>query len=206
MKPSFEKTDGGRKVPVRKLQEAEQRFLPQNDTCKTEFCTVKDQNVLPTTEAILFSFYVSGFVDGEGSFSVSFRELRRTNIGIEVTPSFSIGQNKTVKNYALLLRIRNLFQGGAIRSDSKRNGFYKYETRSLVHIRKYVIPFFTSYPLHTQKSDDFEYFCKICSLMAAKHHLNLKGITQIIDLAEKMNPSGTRRLPISRLRALLKKR
>lgn len=153
----------------------------------------------------LFSSYVSGFVDGEGCFSVSFRRVSRMKFGVEVRPSFSIGQNKTTLNYQLLERIRDLFQVGAIRSDSKRKGFYKYETRSLDDIRKHIIPFFKSYPLYTQKSEDFKYFCKICSLIAAKQHLNTKGLTCIIDIAEKMNPSGKRRILLSDIRALLKK-
>ena len=156
-------------------------------------------------EDLLFCSYVSGFVDGEGCFSISFRKVERMTFGVEVRPSFSIGQNKTPKNYALLLRIRDLFQGGAIRSDSKRKGFYKYETRSLTHIRKSIIPFFITYPLYTQKSEDFKDFCKICSLIAAKQHLNIKGLTQIVDIAEEMNPSGTRRLRLSEIRVLLKR-
>ena len=150
-----------------------------------------------------FCFYVSGFVDGEGSFSVSFRKLKRNNVGIEVRVSFSIAQKQTHKNYALLQRIRDLFQGGAIRSD--QDGCYKYETRSLGHIRKHIIPFFINYPLYTSKSSDFENFCKICSLMAAKQHLNNVGVIRIIDIAKDMNPSGTRRITLSQLRVLLEK-
>lgn len=165
-----------------------------------------DKRVCVITDNLFFCSYVSGFVDGEGCFSISFRKVRRMRLGFEIRPSFSIGQKRTPKNYALLLRIRDLFKGGAIRSDSKRNGFYKYETRSLVHIRQSIIPFFTTYPLYTQKSEDFTNFCKICSLIAAKQHLNLDGLTQILDIAEEMNPSGTRRLQISEIRALLKKK
>lgn len=152
----------------------------------------------------LFFSYVSGFVDGEGCFSVSFRKLGRTRVGLEVTPSFSIGQNKTPRNYQLLVRIRDLFQGGSIRSDIKRNGFYKYETRALSHLRKHVIPFFVRYPLLTEKSIDFQHFCKICSLLAARQHCNARGLLKIIDIAERMNRSGTRRYPLDELRALLK--
>ena len=152
-----------------------------------------------------FSLYVSGFVDGEGCFSVSFRKVSRMTFGVEVRPSFSIGQNKTAKNHKLLKRIRDLLKVGAIRSDSKRKGFYKYETRSLDGIRKNIIPFFKKHPLYTQKSEDFESFCKICSLMAAKQHLNMKGLTDIIDIAEEMNSSGKRRVLLSDIRALLKK-
>lgn len=179
---------------------------PKSDvTSRKNFVTPKTK-FLEEKEDLGFCFYVSGFIDGEGCFTVSFRKLSKMKLGIEVRPSFSVGQNKTKKNYALLMRIQALFQGGGIRSDTKRNGFYKYETRSLSHLCNRVIPFFITYPLYTQKSEDFDYFCKICSLLAAKQHLNLKGLLQIIDLAEKMNPSGTRRLLLSEIRLQLLKK
>ncbi len=148
-----------------------------------------------------FCSYVSGFVDGEGCFSVSFRKLERNNLGIEVRVSFSVAQKKTPVNYVLLQRIRDLFQGGAIRYG--KDGCYKYETRALAHIRKNIIPFFLKYPLYTSKASDFEKFCKICSLMAGKQHLNKSGLIQIIDITEGMNPSGIRRLQLAQIRALL---
>lgn len=162
--------------------------------------------VYTTTEEKLFSCYVSGFAGGEGCFSVSFRKLGRTRVGVEMTPSFSIGQNRTPKNYALLLKIQKLFKGGSIRSDNKRKGFYKYETRSLSHLRNSVIPFFLANPLSTQKSEDFEHFCKICSLMAARQHCNRKKLLQILSIAGKMNLSGTKRYSLLDLRAFLLKR
>lgn len=175
-------------------------------------CTNK-QNGCKTTlltntvsEPKQFAAYVSGFVDGEGCFSVSFRKLGRTRVGLEVKPSFSIGQNRSAKNYELLSRIRDLFEGGSIRSDNKRKGFYKYETRSLSHLRKHVIPFFVTNPLHTQKSEDFKHFCKICSLMSGRQHCNYKGLLQILDIAGKMNVSGTRRYSLLELRAALLKK
>jgi hypothetical protein len=36
-------------------------------------------------------WYVTGLVDGEGCFSVSFTLRKRLKIGIETRPSFSIG-------------------------------------------------------------------------------------------------------------------
>ena len=157
-----------------------------------------------SVEQRLFFSYISGFVDGEGCFSFSLRRVGRIPVGVEITPSFSIGQNNTPKNYALLQRIRDVFQGGSIRSDRKRAGFYKYETRSIAHIQKHVIPFFVAYPLHTEKKEDFQYFCKVCSLIAAKQHTNSKGLLQILDIVEKMNLSGTRRYSLSELRSRLK--
>jgi hypothetical protein len=37
--------------------------------------------------------YISGFVDGEGCFCVSFQPSKRHRFGWEVRPSFSVSQN-----------------------------------------------------------------------------------------------------------------
>ncbi len=149
-----------------------------------------------------FCFYVSGFIDGEGCFSVTFRHLSKLVVGFETKVSFAVGQKQTKRNYELLDRIRILFNGGSIR-DSKGDNCYKYETRKLAHIRNEIIPFFNKYPLYTSKSNDFLLFSKICSLVAAKQHLNKNGLLQIINLAEGMNPSGKRRTELSKIRAQL---
>ena len=163
-----------------------------------------NRNFVPEHTSNSFCSYISGFVDGEGCFSVSFRRLERVKMGIELRPSFSIAQKKTATNYKLLEKIRDVFEGGAIRDDNR--GCYKYETRSITHIQRKVIPFFTRYPLYTSKASDLLSFCKICSLIAGKQHLNCTGLTEILDLAETMNPSGKRRMPIAELRVLLQKK
>lgn len=148
-----------------------------------------------------FCYYLSGFVDGEGCFSVSFRKRKKLNTGIEVTPSFAIAQKKSKQNYALLNKIRLIFQGGAIRDDGK--GCYKYETRKITHLRNQVIPFFLKYPLYTSKASDFLCFSEICSLITSKQHLNKNGLSHILVLSKSMNSSGIRKLPIHKLQALL---
>ena len=39
------------------------------------------------------SSYISGYVDGEGCFTVSFSPRRKLRMGWEVRPSFSVSQN-----------------------------------------------------------------------------------------------------------------
>ena len=41
-----------------------------------------------------FKSYITGFVDGEGTFSVSFNYRAKLKTKIEVRPSFSISQHK----------------------------------------------------------------------------------------------------------------
>lgn len=46
---------------------------------------------------LLNPFWVTGFVDGEGCFSIHFVENKKFKLGLEVRPSFSIGQSKKSK-------------------------------------------------------------------------------------------------------------
>lgn len=148
-----------------------------------------------------FFSYISGFVDGEGCFSVSFRFLKKSNFGIEMRPSFSIAQKENFKNYQLLDRIKIFFECGGIRKDG--TGCYKYETRSLVSLNTKIIPFFEKYTLHTSKVYDFILFRDICSIMATGGHKKREGILQILELASQMNSSGKRKYTIDKLKAMV---
>jgi len=135
-------------------------------------------------------WYITGFADGEGCFSVSFTKRAKMNTGLEVRPSFSIGQNK--KSLALLQQLHTYFGCGAIRF-SRHDQLYKYEVRSIRDLRERVIPHFKKYPLKTAKQDDFLTFSWICDQIAASKHLNKDCLKQIIEKAYAMNQSGKRR-------------
>ena len=139
---------------------------------------------------------MTGFVDGEGSFTVSFNRRSKLKTGIEVRPSFSIAQHK--RNLPILQRIRNYFGVGGIRF-SKHDQNYKYEVRSIDDLVRVIIPHFEKYPLQTTKKHDFEIFKQICRWVYAKHHLNKVYLSKIIELAYQMNPSGKRKYSKSKL-------
>lgn len=137
-----------------------------------------------------FSSYITGFIDGEGCFSVSFMKRSKMKSGIEIRPSFSVSQHK--RNLPLVKKIHGFFGVGGIRF-SKRDQNYKYEVRSLKDLTSVIIPHFEKYPLMTSKRSDFDKFVLICALMKQNKHLNKKYLLQIIDLAYEMNGSGKRR-------------
>ena len=133
-------------------------------------------------------FWITGFVDGEGCFSVSFT-IR--NKWIEVRPSFSISQ--TGKRLCTILEfIKEFFQCGSIRY-SAVDGTYKYEVRSLEDLRIRILPHFQTYPLQTAKKKDWQQLCQVCDLMTCNLHKNKTGALAIIELAYSMNPSGKRK-------------
>jgi hypothetical protein len=141
-------------------------------------------------------YWIVGFIDGEGCFSISFNKKESMPCGIEVRPSFSVSQK--AHSLVALENIKEYFNCGNIRYD-KKDGTYKYEIRSLTEIRREVIPFFSKYELITKKKYDFESFKKICSLIAEGQHLNPQGLKQIIQLAYSMNGSGKRKYKLEEL-------
>lgn len=139
---------------------------------------------------MLNPWYITGLVEGEGCFCVSFNLRSSLRVKIETKPSFSISLNK--KDLELLKRIREYFQVGGIRF-SRSDRAYRYEVKDIKDISERIIPHFESYPLQGAKKEDFEKFKQICQMVRANLHLSPKHLPKIIDIAYSMNPSGKRR-------------
>jgi hypothetical protein len=134
--------------------------------------------------------YISGFVDGEGCFCVSFQPSRRHRIGWEVRPSFSVSQN--ADRAELLYAMQKRWHCGFIRPD-RSDKTIKYEVREVRHLVERVLPHFRAFPLMSSKQVDVIRFSRICQLMRTRRHLTVDGLQQIVRLAIAMNPSGKRK-------------
>ena len=134
--------------------------------------------------------FISGFVDGEGCFSISFSKREKMNFGIEVRPSFSVSQNQ--RNLQIIKLLHKYFHCGAVRF-SRRDSNYKYETRNIDDITSIIIPHFEQYPLLTSKAEDFQIFKQICLMIKKSLHLNREGLREIINLSYRMNEAGQRK-------------
>jgi hypothetical protein len=133
--------------------------------------------------------YISGYVDGEGCFTVSISPRPTLSVGWEVRPSLSVSQNSD--RCEVLLLMQEYFGGGRLRPD-RSDRTLKWETRKLSHLLECIIPHFWSYPLLSGKQRDFELFADICERMARGSHRRIEGLRAIVVLAGQMNPSGKR--------------
>ncbi len=91
----------------------------------------------------------------------------------------------------VLLAIQQYFGCGSLRPD-RSDRTIKWEVRSLPILWSRVIPHFQAYPLLSGKRQDFELFARICERMIRGDHLHSRGLSEIVRLAEGMNPSGRR--------------
>src|SRR5215467_5585498 len=134
--------------------------------------------------------YISGFVDGEGCFCVSFQPSTRHRFGWEVRPSFSVSQN--ADRAQLLYMIQERWGCGFIRPD-RSDKTLKFEVRNVGDLVEKVLPHFRSHPLLSSKQADVVRFERICRLVKENRHLDPEGFEEIVRIAMEMNPSGKRK-------------
>ncbi len=134
-------------------------------------------------------WWVVGFVDGEGCFSISIFRNVTTKSGVQVFPEFVVTQG--TKSLSVLKNLQIFFGCGNIyvnrRKDNHRENLYRYCVRNLKDIQEKIIPFFDRYTLQTAKYQDYLVFCEIVKLIDQKSHLSLEGIEKIRALASTMN-------------------
>src|SRR3989344_1011504 len=138
--------------------------------------------------------YISGYVDGEGCFSVSFSKRDKLLIGWEVKPSFCVGQNYDRREVLDLMM--SYFNCGHIRRDWGDKTL-KYEVRRLDDLLNKVIPHFKKFSLKSAKQKDFLRFAEICRQMKSLEHHKIRGLRTILKNAYEMNGSGKRKLPLT---------
>jgi hypothetical protein len=143
--------------------------------------------------------YIVGFVDGEGSFNISFIKRSDYRYGIKVSASFNISQ----KEIHILEWIKNYFNCGTIRD--RGDGVFYYEVQDIKSLREIIIPFFNKYPLRTKKLNTFKIFSNIVDLMYEGKHLTKDGLIKIYDLREKIIVGRERKFSKADIKKIISK-
>jgi len=140
-------------------------------------------------ERLKIAWWIVGFTDGEGCFSIAVIKNKTTKFGKQIFPEFVITQGE--KSLAALKKVKAFFGCGNIfinrRHDNHNENLYRYCVRSLDDLDKKIIPFFKKYQLQTHKKNDFLIFKKVIKLMIKKEHLTTQGRKEILNLISKMN-------------------
>lgn len=126
-------------------------------------------------------WWVTGFVDAEGSFSMSIFKSKTAAIGWTVEPCFIITLH--VRDLELLNAIKNFFSVGSV-SVVGKDARFRVRSRSEL---KVIINHFNKYPLQTTKSLNFIYFCEILNLINNKVHTNIPGFLKLASLINRLN-------------------
>jgi len=136
--------------------------------------------------------YVAGFIDGEGSFSISIGKHKTLRRGFEIRPEFEIELRKD--DQEILERILVTIGIGRIYDCSyERYGWYphaKYKITSIWDLKEYLFPFLDKNPLLAKKRKSYLLFKQIVFMVCAKKHLSDKGFDKIVKLRDELRALG----------------
>jgi hypothetical protein len=153
------------------------------------------QSQLPENSRERLIGWITGFVDGEGCFSINFiRQPNRVSrpgykTGFQVAHEFAVSQGaRSADSLHLLVEF---FGVGAVyvnnRFDNHREPMYRYCVQRRSDLLEIIVPFFERYPLRTTKQQDFTKFVRCLTLIQRRSHLTTEGLIEILDIAETMN-------------------
>ena len=133
-------------------------------------------------------WYLSGFVDGEGSFNASLRKGNGHRLGWQVQLTFNVAQ-RDITNLELLKRYL-----GCGRLQNRSDGVHYFVVGDYRSIIDRVIPFFEKFTFFSvSKQKNFSRFKLIAILMDQGKHLNPEGLHEIITIRETLNEGKGRR-------------
>ncbi len=144
---------------------------------------------------VLNPWYISGFVEGEGTFHIAFYKDPRMKQKIKVIPEFHV--NQSYLRISTLKEIQKYFGCGYIKFNHARRAnddTYVYVVRERKDLLKKIIPFFQKYPLRSIKQESFEKFAQIITMINLGKHLEKAGLIKIVNLAYQMNVGGKYRI------------
>jgi len=134
-------------------------------------------------------YYLAGFIDGEGCFSITINNRKKPRKGNYVRLLFEVELREDDKK--ILDKIQRTLDCGYIyrlnySKYEKWLPHYKLKVSNFSDIYNKVIPFFKKYPLQGKKKENFRVFCEAANLIKEKKHLNRAEIENIKKLRESV--------------------
>jgi hypothetical protein len=139
--------------------------------------------------------WITGFVDGEGCFSIHVvRQPHRSNrrgyrTGFQVAHQFVVTQG--AKSIKCLQTMQQHFGVGRVycnqRYDNHKEHLYQFVVAKRSDLIETIIPFFQRHSLRTAKRLDFERFVACMQIIRTKAHLTPSGLLQIVEIMQTMN-------------------
>ena len=135
----------------------------------------------------LLGYYLAGFVDGEGTFSVAIIHHPGQRLGWMINPVFQVYQHE--RHRYILELFKEYFGTGNIYRKSGIHPVLTFSIDSRKSLLERVVPFFQRFPLLV-KNIEFQRFRQILEAMEKQEHLQNNGFKRLVTLAYEMNQQG----------------
>lgn len=132
-------------------------------------------------------WWVTGFIDGDGSLSASIKYKDKGRIAFQ--PSLSISQHKN--NILLFNQFKLFFNCGNVYAKKSLNNQYnhiQYQVSSNKNLKSYILPHLKSYPLISNKKEVYPIWNELIELLSnqSSEDRNKKAII-LINQISKLN-------------------
>jgi LAGLIDADG endonuclease len=145
----------------------------------------QDKPLLKNDIKPLNPYWITGFVQADGTFGLNYIKQKRMTLGYTCQPQFRITQHK--RDIIILRRIIDRLNCGILIKPYKDRNEYNLSVANIKDLSEIIVPFFKKYPLYGAKSLDFNDFCKGVFIIKKKEHLKIEGLSQLKLLAYQMN-------------------
>lgn len=136
------------------------------------------------TQTISDPYWLAGFVNAEGCFSIDLRKASAYKSGYQVRLRFRISQH--IRDHMLMQSLTEYLNCGIIEVYPKSNAV-NFSVFKFDDITTKIIPFFNKYPIIGIKASGFEKFCKAADLISSGQHLSSEGLEKIRQIKSELD-------------------
>ena len=141
---------------------------------------------------INYLYFLGGFVEGEGSMSVSISINKDFKYGVNIQPVFNVTQHKN--GLETLNSFKELFGEGSIVQKSGSPDIYVYTLKGYKKIIKEVIPFLETYVIpFSCKTEEYSIFKQIVLESSEGKQRNKDTLIELVKLAYTLQCKGKQR-------------
>lgn len=133
-------------------------------------------------------YYLTGFADGEGSFSITIHRKEGTRFGWVIDPIFQVYQHKD--NSKVLYLFQDVLGCGYVSKKGGNPSCYVFCVDKISHLVDFVIPFFEQHQLIGDKYFNFVKFREVVLGLMNKKHFSEEGFLDLIKICFTMNRNG----------------
>ena len=136
-----------------------------------------------------YLFFLGGFVEGEGSNSVSISVGRSFKYGINIQPVFNVSQHEN--GLKILESFKTYFGVGSVVQKSGAPHVWVYTVKGYKHIIKHVIPFLETYVQpYSCKTNEYQIFKQLVLMSEAGGQKNKETLIEMVKIAYTLIGKG----------------
>lgn len=172
------------KTNNRTIERIETLYTLMGIGANQEIVIESQNNPLKEITVTLSDDFISGIIDGDGSFFISFQKEGKIKTGFNIT--------NDPDSRPLLEKIKAQLQNiGSIQEGSKNE--LVYTVNGINQINDVLIPFIDKSPIFSERALHYLKFKTVSLLLKRENPLSLQSKLKIVELAYDMNKKGKRR-------------